>query len=165
MAEEEGPYGRAVGLEMPDIPEAAETVCSWLITAPVWHPMWSQYLLAVVRLRDGVPGFVPPVRQFPGATHELLVVTLNPEHGPYTAEGMDRYHRSGNLPTLSPVNVAEQIEGTDAEATELAKLAVWAIVHGHLEPESSNGAQRIRAAWKSSLIKTLAHIRGEEHAP
>ena len=37
MAEEEGPYGRAVGLEMPDIPEAAETVCSWLITAPVWH--------------------------------------------------------------------------------------------------------------------------------
>ena len=78
---------------------------------------------------------------------------------------MDRYHRSGNLPTLSPVNVAEQIEGTDAEATELAKLAVWAIVHGHLEPESSNGAQRIRAAWKSSLIKTLAHIRGEEHAP
>ena len=58
-----------------------------------------------------------------------------------------------------------RIEGTDAEATELAKLAVWAIVHGHLEPESSNGAQRIRAAWKSSLIKTLAHIRGEEHAP
>ena len=161
--EETGPFGTAVLLDMPDMPEADETVCSWLITAPVFHPAWSQYLLTVVRLRDDVPGFPPPKRQFPGATHEVLVITLNPEHGPYRADLCHRYAKGG-LPFLTPVNIAHQIEGTDEEAAELARWAAWGVVSGHLEPESSNGAERIRAGWKSSLVKTLAHIRGEAHA-
>lgn len=164
MSEEKGPYGTALKLKLPDIPEAAETVCSWLITAPVWHPAWSQYLLAGVRLRD-LPGWPEPQRQFEGATHELFVVTLDPGSGPYGADIVDKYMAAGNLPVLTPVNVAHQIEGTDAEIEELAGLAVTAILHGQLEPEASNGPTRIREGWKSSMTKTLAHIRGEEHAP
>jgi hypothetical protein len=160
---ETGPFGTAIRLDMPDMPEAAETVCSWLITAPVFHPAWSQYLLTVVRLRDGIPGFPPPKRQFPGATHELLVITLNPEQGPYGADLCHRYARGG-MPYLTPVNVTHQIEGTDGEAAELARFAAWGVINGHLEPESSNGAERIQADWKASLVKTLAHIQGEAHA-
>lgn len=161
---ETGPLGRAEKLDVPEIPESAETVCHWLITAPAYHPAWSQYLLPVVRLRDGIPGMPPPKRQFQGATHELIVVALNPEHGPYTAENMARFH-GGGLPFLTPVNIAHQIEGTDSEAEQLAYYAVKGIVNGVLNPETARAPARIRAEWKSSLVKTLAHLRGEEHAP
>ena len=160
----DGPYGTAIRLDIDGLPNGEETVCSWLITAPACHPLWSQYNLAVVRLRDGIPGFPPPVRQFDGATHEMLVITLNPEHGPYD-ENMARKYAAGNLPVLTPVNVAHQFEGTDDEAEQLAAWAAWGVVNGYLEPESSNGATRIRAGWKTSMVKTLAHIRGEVHEP
>jgi hypothetical protein len=158
----EGPYGSAVKLDTSRMANNEETVCSWLITAPSFHPAWSQYALFVVRLRD-LPGWPPPVRHFGGATHELIVVTLNPEHGPYDA-GIVTKFAAGNLPVLTPVNVAHQIQGTDGEAEQLAYYGTWGICNGHLEPESSNGADRIRAGWDVSLVKTLAHIRNEAHA-
>jgi hypothetical protein len=161
-----GPYGRAHLIPFPDIPEAAESVCSWLLTAPRAHPLWAQYNLAVVRLRD-MPGFPPPLRQFPGATHELIVVALNPEHGPYTPENMRRFYdgeQAGQLPYLTPVNIAHQIEGTDEEARRLAVFAAWGVTAGSLWPETGDAPVRTRGDWDASLIKTLAHIRGEVHA-
>ena len=117
----EGPYGTAELVPIPDIPSAAETVCTWLLTAPRAHPLWSQYAIVAVRLRD-LPGFPPPTRQFDGATHELLVIALNPEHGTMTPKRAVRFWRKGrSLPYLTPVNIAHQIEGTDEEAAELAK--------------------------------------------
>lgn len=161
----EGPYGTAEQVPTPGIPSAAETVCTWLITAPRAHPLWSQYMLAVVRLRD-LTGFPPPARQFDGATHELLVVALDPEHGPMDPERAVRYWRRGrSLPYLTPVNIAHQIEGTDEEAAELAEMAARGVVRGHLMPETGDAPDAIRAAWKASLVKTLAHSRGEVHAP
>lgn len=161
----EGPYGTAEPTPIPDIPSAAETVCVWLLTAPQAHPLWSQYMLGAVRLRD-LPGFPPPTRQFDGATHELFVVALNPEHGAMTARRADRFWRSGrSLPYLTPVSIAHQIEGTDAEALELAELAAKGVVHGVLWPETGDAPDRIRAEWKASLVRTLAHSRGEAHAP
>jgi hypothetical protein len=161
----EGPYGTGELVPIPDIPSAAETVCTWLLTAPYAHPLWSQYALIVVRLRD-LPGFPPPARQFDGATHELLVVALNPEHGTMTPAGVGRRWRKGrSLPYLTPVNVAHQIEGTDEEAAELAEAAAMGVVHGALTPETGDAPEFIRMAWKASLVKTLAHARGEVHAP
>src|SRR5690348_1459188 len=84
-----GPAGRADRVELADIPEAAETVCSWLIEAPGQSPGWDKYNLAVVRLRDNVPGFPQPHHQFDGTTHELLLMALNPEH-PATPDLMGR---------------------------------------------------------------------------
>ena len=146
-------------------PEVAETVCSWLLTAPRAHPLWAQYTLGAVRLRDDVPGFPPPYRQFIGATHELFVVALNPEHGPFTVEKMLGYQHTHNMPFLLPVNIAHQVEGTDDEARHLAAYAATAVVHGLLCPETSDAPARIRMDWATSMGKTLAHIRGEEHAP
>lgn len=161
-----GPYGRAVSVPLPDIPEAAESVCTWLLTAPKYHPAWTQYLMAVVRLTDH-PDFPPPRRQFEGATHELIVVTLNPEHGPYTPENMRRYYQgpeAGRLPVLTPLNIAHQIEGTDEEARHLAAYAAWGVTAGVLCPETDGASEYVREGWKVSLVKTLAHIRNEAHA-
>lgn len=159
----EGPHGRAELVPPGEGPEWAETVCTWLLTAPWAHPLWSQYMLAVVRLRDGVPGFPPPKRQFDGATHELIVVALNPEHGPFTVASVERFQRTG-MPYLTPLNIAHQIEGSDEEAAELAELAALAVVRAWLCPETADAPERVRANWKASLVRTLAHIRGEAHA-
>lgn len=160
-AAHEGPFGRAEEGEIPDVPEFAETVCHWLINAPVYHPAWSQYLLVVVRLRDGVPGFGPPKRQFEGTTHELHVVALNPDHRLTVAELADPNTRAHYL---TPINIAEQFIATDAEMQQLADLAAQAVVNGHLNPETADAPATIRRAWLTSLTKTLAHIRGEAHA-
>jgi hypothetical protein len=164
-----GPYGTAEAVPLPDVPEAAESLCTWLLTAPHAHPAWSQYLMPVVRLRD-LPGFPPPQRQFPGATHELIVIALNPEHGPFTAENLlQRYmdpgsSQYGRLPYLTPGNVTHQIEGSDEEVRQLAGYAAWGVTAGALNPETSDAPSLIRGEWKGSLVKTLAHIRGEAHA-
>lgn len=160
-----GPHGRALLIPWADTPDAAETVCCWLLTAPLAHPQWAQYMLGAARLRDDVPGFPPPRRQFTGATHELTVVALNPLHGPFTVEKMLGCQRTGNMPYLMPVNVAHQVEGTDDEARLLAAYGAVAVVHGVLCPETSDAPARIRMDWTTSMVKTLAHIRGEEHAP
>lgn len=159
----DGAYGRAAAWAVPTTPGAAETVCTWILTHPQGHPLWSQYLLAVVRLTDN-PDFPPPKRQFLGATHELLVLALDPGKGPYAPDTMDRF-LDGMLPFLTPVNIAHQIEGTDDEAGLLAAYAAWGVTVGALWPETGDAPDRVRAQWKSSLVKTLAHIRGEEHAP
>jgi hypothetical protein len=161
----EGSYGYAEKIPVPDMPEAAGTLCLWLLTAPLACPAWWQYRLGVVRLRDGVPGFPPPSRQFDGATHELNVVALDPANGTLTAADMERLTRGSGLRYLTPASIAHQIEGTDAEAEKLAGSAALAVVHGWLWPETINDPVRIREDWKASLVKTLAHHRGEIHAP
>lgn len=161
----EGACGHAEELGILDRPDAAETVCQYLITAPIFHPAWSQYLLAVVRLRDGIPGMPPPRRKFAGATHELIVVVLNPDCGPYDAAKMLGYAEAGGgLPFLTPINIAHQIEGADDEARDLARYAVLAIVHGVMNPATTDAPELIRSCWDTALVKTLAHIRHEEHA-
>lgn len=145
----------------PDVPNASESVASYLITAPYYHPVWSQYGLEVIRLRD-VPGMPPPVLKFQGATHEIMVVALNPEHGPWTAEKVIAAQHQ--TPILTPINIAEQFEATDEEMRALADLLVQAVVHGMLNPETADAPSRIREQWLTVAVKTLAHIRGETHA-
>ena len=159
----DGPYGRAERLPIPDVPTAAQTVDHWLITAPAFHPVWSQYTLACVRL-DDLPGWPAPHHQFEGTTHELLVVALNPEHGPYDRAAMDGYaQRGGGLPYLTPVNIVQQHIATDDEMRQLCWLAARSVVHGYLWPETGDAPGLIRDAWLTSMVRTLAHIRGEPH--
>jgi hypothetical protein len=162
IARHVGGYGEAAAVPIPDRPDAAETVCTWLLTAPIYHPLWSQYALMVARLRDNVPGFPQPVRKFIGATHELLVVALNPDAGPQTVESL---FATDSLRYLTPVNICEQFEATDDELRQLAWFAAWAVVNGGLCPETADAPTRIREGWLTALTKTLAHVRGEVHAP
>lgn len=154
---ETGPYGTAERVPIPADPKAAMTLTWWLITAPAFHPLWSQYSLTVVRL-DDTPGFPPPVLHFDGATHELMVAALEPQDKPYTVATVYP------LRWLEPINIVEQFTATDDEMRELAHLAAKGVVFGALNPETADAPTRIRAQWLSSLVKTLAHIRGEVHA-
>ena len=139
--------------------DGAETVCGWLLTAPRFSPAWDQYFLVCVRLRDGVPGFPEPKRQFEGATHEIIVGALNPVRR-YTGASLAA---GQSLPFLQPLNVVVQFEGTDEEMRDLVSLMAQGVVYGFLSPEPALAGDN--SAWLSAGVKTLAHIRGEEHAP
>lgn len=163
----EGPYGKAEPnppSDYPDIPQAATTVAHYLITAPQYHPLWSQYILAVVSLRES-EGLPPPHLQFEGATHELLVYALNPDNV-WTVESMTEQIKSQKgIPYLLPINICHQFTATDEEMQKVAWLACRAVVHGGLNPETADAPTRIRESWLAAVVKTLGHLRGEEHAP
>lgn len=155
----QGQYGDAAPLEIPVAPQAVETVCMWLITAPAYHPAWSQYVLLVVRLTDDLPGFPPAKHAFDGTTHELLVLALNPDHSQTVETANERLACGGMPQYLTPHNIAEQYIATDDEMLQLASFCAQGIVHGALSPDTDG-----RSAWLPVTTKTLAHIRGEEHA-
>lgn len=172
-----GPNGTAEPVPIPDVPKAAETVAHWLLTGhkvegrdtgSVFHPLFDQWVLFAVRLRDDVPGFPPPKRKFIGATHEILCVTLNPEQGPQDVERILGYIDTGGMPWLTPPNVIVQIEATDDEVVPMVSLLAQAVIHGALLPESlwtAGHDKRLNEQWLTSITKSLAHQRGEIHAP
>lgn len=158
-----GRCGSAVELPIdPNVPNADTTVTWWLLTG-AWHPLWSQFVITVVSLAD-VPGAPPAKLQFPGATHELLVVALNPgepavQHTPESLVG-----NGLRVGWLEPVDVVHQFTATDDEMTELAALAARACVDGALTPSTDDARELLREHWLQACVKTLAHMRGEEHA-
>lgn len=156
-----GPYGEAELMAVPETRKAG--LVWWLITAPLAHPVWSQYLLSVITLADR-PDQAPAYLHFPGATHELMVVALNPGVPPqrYTAESLES---GATINYLEPLNVVEQFTATDDEMRELAELACGGVVNGRLNPETADAPERIREHWLTACVRTLAHMRGEEHAP
>lgn len=160
-----GPHGTAEPVAMPedcDKPQMQCHVCTYLITAPGWTPAWDQYVLSVITLAD-FPGLPPATRQFMDATHELLVMALNPDEK-QTVETMRQHAYDGKLPYLQPVNVAEQFIATDDEMGRLAWLLSHAVVNGALPPEPVLGYESHRHQWLTVATKTLAHLRGEPHA-
>jgi hypothetical protein len=166
-----GEYGTAEPNDIPDIPEAAETVSHWLLTSEkgVFHSLFDQWILFAVRLRDDVPGFPPPKRHFSGATHEILCITLNPEVGRYTTERIAQAMvRKPRLAYMEPPNVMVQVEATDDEVRDVVSLLAQAFTHGLVSPESMWTAGHDKALnerWMSMIVKSLAHARGEVHAP
>lgn len=156
---EEGPAGRAVELLLPAERESSAeeaTLAAWFITAPGQSPAWSHYLLSAIHLRP-IEGVKPAVITVPRATHELLVIALDPGSRPVPTD-------SSSWRWLLPVNVCEQVElPGDESAVELARMAARAVVLGALpaEPPLSGAVE----PWRTSMVKTSAHLRGEEHAP
>lgn len=162
MADEiKGKYG--VGRRIPRdnyAEHSPATLDSWVIDAPMWHPLWSQYFLGVITLAP-VPGVRPAHKDRPDATHELMVMTLNPERGPYDASAVGA---PGSLGFLTPGNIAEQFRvAADDHAVELAGLCVKAVVIGLLSPETADAPELIREAWRQAIHTTLDHRRDPHH--
>jgi hypothetical protein len=157
---QEGPFGRADRVPPTTHADNPATLDQWIITAPFWHPIWSQYVLGLVSLAE-LPDTPPPYLQRPGMTHELIVFALNPEHGPYRAADFNSRQLEGIV--LTPVNIAEQVTCTDQQALDLARLCVAGVVNGVLCPETADAPDRIRAAWRQSIHQTLDHARDPHH--
>jgi hypothetical protein len=162
-----GPFGRAERLTIaPELNVGGGTLAWWLLTGG-WHPLWPQFVLHVLSLKPAAD-LPEPVLHFPGATHELLVVALNPGtnpprlHAPETLVSGGLAAVGGYLP---PEDVAHQFEATDEEMVALAEACAKACVLGLLTPSTDDARTMLRERWLGSCVRTLAHMRGEVHAP
>ena len=159
----EGPVCRAT--QMPNqagMRNHAATVAWWSIKAvrPI-HPVLTQWMLSAVRLAD-FPDMPPAVLHFDGATHEVGLVALDPDQE-FTPEAV---LQPGWYPKmLQPLNLCHQFTATDEEMELVLRGMAYAMAHGVMPPEPWLGYESFREAWLESIVKTLAHIRGEVHAP
>jgi hypothetical protein len=146
-----------------DVPNAETTTFVALITAPPYHPAWSQYSMYVIDLTPR-PGYPDASLNFPGATHELVVTTVDPRHGVLDVEQAQQLYRDRVPFHLTPINIVHQFQATDDEMRQVAWLCGRAVVLGQLNPETADAPTRIREEWLQACVLTLAHLRGEEHA-
>lgn len=102
-------------------------VRGWIVEAAWAHPMWHSYMVMAVHLRQA-EGFPPAVIHLPGATHEVMVYALDPQH---TAT-VDRTPRF-----LLPANFHGQwIAASDDEAGAKVDACVDEILDGTLSPDT-----------------------------
>jgi hypothetical protein len=142
-----------------------EIVCQWLITAPFFHPDIRQWLLGVIRLRE-VHGMAPAYHHYLDSTHEFLISGLDPTYALISVEQVAAAHVAADqLHMLNPVSVCHQFIASDTEMAEVAESCAFAICQGQLTPETISDPALLQAAWLSTLVKSLAHVRGEVHAP
>ncbi len=141
-------------------PANTATLSSWLIFAPGQTPAWSHYIVFGFHLRD-IPGAKPAMKRDPRATHEVMILALNPDMGPgITVENFtdrqDLCRAKGTGWFLKPANLAKQFEGTDEELIKLTDLLAKRVVEGALpaEPPLSGGDY-----WTPYLQHTLLEMR------
>ena len=147
-----GPAGSAIEV-IPaehDHPDTTATVASWYLTCPRQSPAWVDYMLAIVHLRP-IPGqSQEPQITVEGATHEVLIVALDPTTDP-TPHAPERWRY------LHPLNVVEQIVLPDDQAAAyVAIVAARTVVLGGIwvEPPLSGQVE----PWRSALRATAEHL-------
>jgi hypothetical protein len=166
----QGPWGSVHELptDLPPregMPEQSATIAIWFLHAPAAHPLWPHYLLSCVHLRDVEGQSQPPHRSFPDASHELMLLALNPELAPWNAETVVETMLAPREVSafLTPPNMVQQLRAaTDAQAAELTRLVARALVDGILaiEPDDRVGS---RAVWRAVIEQTLEHLRLGTH--
>lgn len=103
-------------------------VNAWMIRCPGAHPLWSDYALFLIHLRDHEVFSSGPMIYLEGATHEIVLQALDP--------GVET---SLDLPcnTMEPRNFAAQlVAADDEEAERRVQQAIQDICDGKLNPDT-----------------------------
>lgn len=146
-----GSYGRAwkIPFDRDLNPAALE---SWLVHIPGAHLLWEWYEVCAVHLRD-VDGAPAPNFQFPGATHEFIILALSPE---VPLPDLDAW---GNAAFLTPIDLAHQvILPEDGDASDMVGGMVKMMVLEGMSPDSD-----YRSYWTNLLNNSSEHARLGEH--
>ena len=138
-----GPAARAWTVTDPDLGRPpSSAVGIWLIEATSAHLVWNYRLVSIAHLREH-RDLPQPVLTREGATHELVIVSLDPDHD-NTVDPTDLT----TMKILTPVDVAQQLVLPDDNAAfTLGTLAVQLCVEGRLVPDSD-----FRTTWQRWLL-------------
>lgn len=148
-------------------PEQVATLSNWFVRSPPAHPIWPHYLFFCVHLRDVEGQSRPPTVPTPEATHNIMLIALNPALAPWTAENVVEKLLAPRKESvwLTPLNVSEFItKASDAQAVELTWMLARAMVDGivAIEPGDVPGG---RARWRQVIAATMEHLQTGGHAP
>lgn len=150
-----GAVGRATEilseLEPSDRPDLQGSVGIWFLDCPGQSPAWRHYLLSIAHLRP-IEG-VKPARIFrEGATHEVMLLALDPEANPAPCD-------EGSWKWLSPTNYAGQIIlPSDRDARRVIGILARATADGLLWAEPPLSGQK--EPWESQLRQLEDHAAG-----
>jgi|SRR2546429_6517914 len=128
------------------------TIGTWFIDAPNQSPAWRHYVLSAVHLRP-IDGVKQAVVKEPGATHEFLLLALDPAKHP-DPQDPDTWS------FLQPFNLVQQLTlHDDAVAARLLDLCATEVAHGRLwaEPALSGQVEPWRSYlkhWGAELVMT-----------
>lgn len=130
-----GPCGSAWRVALPtqhERPDTTATLAMWLLTIPAAHPAWHSYAMAVIHLRD-IPGVRPAVKRIPDATHEVMLLALDPGKDLPDPDDGDNFRPA----LLLPPNLEEQMPAlSDAQAVSLAESLARGFVDGMANPDT-----------------------------
>lgn len=104
----------------------------WLLTAAWAHPLWHSYAFLLYDLTSPSPDGAAPSVYLDGATHELMVFALDPDHPAETPFRM-----------LQPANHGYQFK---AESNEAAETRVVALLD-EIEATTLSPDTDFRAMW------------------
>lgn len=154
-----GRAGRAWRLRMPPVghrhrPDNDATVDAFIVRVPGAHIAWDHWMVSLIHLRP-IDGVKPAEIRVGDATHEFMILALNPEEPLPGLDVDENFHPAW----LSPIDVAEQFTAAnDAVAAEIGELAVRTIVDGYASPD-----QDWRAWWKNAIATTAQHYADGTH--
>lgn len=102
---------------------------AWVIHAPWAHPVFHKFAVLVASMK----GLPPERTHVPGATHEIIVAALHPEHEPVV---------DGRNVLLQPFNFVGQFAAdSDDDALTRIMQDVSAIAAGNLNPDEAGQPQ------------------------
>lgn len=136
---------------------------TWLVYCPGGHPFWSWWVISLVSLID-IPGQPPAHFQYPGATHELLIMALSPEKEWSSIWKRICVLQPGDerplLPLLIPLDLVHQFTvPNDASAIALQGILVERCMLGDISPDSDYAS-----LWRRIIDATAADFRGAHGA-
>lgn len=138
-----GPAARAWLRALPAVqavPDWEATLRFWYVDAPHAHPFWHWYVVSCISLRP-LPGVRPAALQYPEATHEMMILALNPDSDPPPGPDVEK------LDHLVSIDFVGQFHGvTDDQAAAICDEAIDRICDGTLSPD-----QDFRQYWKMWL--------------
>ena len=155
-----GPFGKAWRIALAPIgqrskPDFDATLDLFLVQRSGAHVCWDHWLVSIVHLRP-MAGVRPARINLEGATHELMIVALDPEQ---PLPGLDSTAPGWRSAWLTPIDVMEQFAcPDDAMAHHFLELSIQAIVNGFLSPDQDD-----RARWKASIAETSRHFTNGTH--
>jgi hypothetical protein len=141
-----GPEGMAWAVVLPESQTEAQkaNLDAWLIFTPQAHPAWQYHLLTLIHLRE-IPGAPPAELLKPGATHQITLLSIDPDFN-YQLNPQD-FNTLRHL--LSPADYEKQvILPDDKQAREVVSTAVEKCVNGELIPDPDG-----RPQWEEFLHK------------
>lgn len=151
-----GAAGRATeivfSMEPSDKPDVSATLAAWFLQCPGQSPAWQHYHLSIIHLRP-IPNVEPAVLKRENATHEVMLVALNPKPRPVPEDVMSWHW-------LRPINFTGQLAlPSDEEAKTVLKILARAVADGLLwaEPPLSG----MKEPWESQLRQLEAHAEGK----
>jgi hypothetical protein len=154
-----GTAGKAWRVEMPPLgqrekPDYDATLDMAIVNVSGAHAFWDHWAMSVIHLWP-IDGVKSATITTPGATHEFMILSLNPEE-PLPGLVCDANWR---LRWLTPIDVVQQFTAKDdAVAQQIFELAVNSIVDGIASPD-----QDWRPWWKRAIATTAQHYADGTH--